>query len=158
MHSLPYKVIFGLCRNPDYGKISSATEMLRTMANCLRSLGDASGRTILEASKAKSIGATVALGNQTVVVTYALYRILMTIPGHSIPAVRIRLSKELLDSLQDKVAKKEKNPNKKLKLVEKTIGKDLWGRLAKLKDGEAFEPMNFKHPQPAAVQASPSEA
>ena len=123
----------------------------------MRDLADASGIGIVPPERYKSVNDTICLAKDTVVVTYALYRLLMTIPAQTVSALRVRATKELVTSLQDKLAKQQHK--KREQAVEKAIGKSLWARLQALAEGSEFPVLDFRKPMPvAATEADQSSA
>ena len=141
------EVMAALAQNPHYGKIGAASEMLKKMVVEVQTIAQAASTIVISAVCISNALATCKLGNETASTTYALYRIAMTIPSNSIPALRKRQAKDLFDGLKAKHGKKDT-------IIKKLLGDSLHERLEKLLIGEVFQAVDFKKLQAATTVTS----
>lgn len=130
------QVVEALVQNAHYAKIGQAADMLKAMVQEAAKVMYASNVPHVPAETIKNATTIVKLANETVAVTFAVYRIGMTIPANTFVAVRKRQAKDLKDSLKAKHGKKDG-------VLKKLLGEGLSARLEQLEKGDEFEPLKL---------------
>ena len=142
------QVAKALILNPEYAKIAPGCNMLKTWIDHMESMQSAMPGHIFEAAEVKKVKDIVALGNETVTMTFAVYKLATTIPAMHIPAARRRAAAELQAEVKTKMLKQRHD----VANLEVMLGKSLHERLVALMQGEAFDPMS------AAAASGPQAA
>ena len=128
-----------MIKNASYAKIAPGCNLLKTWIDHMESMQSAMPGHIFEAAEIKKVKDIVALGNETVTTTFALYRLAFTIPAMLIPAARRRAAAELQAEMLQKKSKKKSEDEE----MQNMLGTSLHERLVALMKGEGFEPMSF---------------
>lgn len=129
-----------LVTNPNYGKVRSATVMLKDMAKHVESISVvclAFGH-LAQLTEAKSI---LASSSDYTTVAFAVWRIMNTLPSEEVPAQRKINAREFKKELYANHG----NDDQKVK---KIIGGSLVNNMIKLMTGETFTPVESSTPKP----------
>jgi hypothetical protein len=127
-----------LCQNPHYAKLGHAGDTLKKCVQELDGLTCSNSTPFIGAELRKAAGDVVKLAHETVSVTFAIYRLVGTIPAFTITAVRKKQSEDFKQSMKEKLGSKH------ALALQRMLGPALNSRLEDLIAGKSFEPVTFK--------------